>query len=399
VLEVRRRIEVPPDLRGVSVCGHLPASEYRPGYGAPVLVVVDALAARTGGGLTYLRSLLPAASAADPELQLVVVVTHAGLLSELTGVAVVEVPSARSLGSRLAWEQTRLAATALDLGADLIFSPSEIAPLRSSLPVVLGFQNPNLYLPPLATEPLRQRLRFRALLAAARTSAKRARSLIFVSDAFRRMAEPHLPRTDAPRHTVTVGIDGRFVPNGDAGRFEALRPYVLCVADIYAHKALPVAVEAFARVAARRPDLRLVLAGHAVDARESARVDACIRRHGLDERVTRLDTVPYEDMPSLYRGASCFVFPSLVESLGLPPLEALACGVPVVAAAASVLPDVLDGAVWFFPPGDVKAAASLIEHAMAHEVDRTAVEAVLARHDRDTAGHALAGVFRAAARN
>jgi glycosyltransferase involved in cell wall biosynthesis len=360
---------------------------------------VDALAARTGGGLTYLRSLLPAASAADPELELTVIAAHGDVLPSTARMTVLEVPTAAALGRRLVWEQTRLAAIARDLGADVIFAPSEIAPLRAGLPVVVGFQNPNLFVESQSAEPLRQRLRFRALLVAARASARRADALVFVSNGFRRVAEPRLPRTSAPRFTVTVGIDRRFTSVGGAGRFESLRPYVLCVADVYAYKALPVAVEAFALLAARRPELRLVLAGRRVEEPESARVDARIRERGLADRVTRLDSVPYEEMPALYRGAACFLFPSLVESLGLPPLEALACGVPVVAASASVLPDVLDDAALFFPPGDAGAAAEAVERALTEEQDAAAVASLLARHDPAVTGSALAEVFRTAARD
>ncbi len=251
----------------------------RPRYGAGVRVVVDALAARTGGGLTYLRSLLPAARAADPELELAVVVSRPDLLPELGDATVVEVPAAERLGRRLAWEQSRLVALARDLDADLIFSPSELAPLRSELPVLLGFQNPNLFQPPLRSEALQQRLRFRALRAAASASARRADALVFVSEAFRVIAEARLPLTAAPRYTVTVGVDSRFSPDGGAGRFDALRPYVLCVSDVYAYKGLAFAVDVFARAAARQPGLRLVLAGRRVDTRESGRIDARIRAH------------------------------------------------------------------------------------------------------------------------
>ena len=367
-------------------------------------VVVDALAARTGGGLTYLRSLLPAALAADGELELTVVVSRPDVLSGLIPqprVTVVELPSAERLARRLAWEQTGLDALCRAVDADLLFAPSEIAPLRVSKPLLVGLQNPNLFAPDSRESP-RQRARFRLLRAAARAAVRRADAVVFVSDAFRRAAEPLLPSTGAPRHTVTVGIDPRFEPAGGAGRFEALQPYVLCVSDVYAYKEIPVAVDAFARLAGDRADLRLVLAGSAAEARESARIDDRIARRGLGERVVRLGAVPYHEMPELYRGAACFIFPSVLESLGLPPLEALASGVPVVAARASVMPDVLDSAAMFFPPGDAVSAATLLDAALdgghaGEEIARARAN-VLARHDPQATGAALAAVLRSTAR-
>lgn len=356
-------------------------------------ILVDALAARTGGGLTYLRALLPHAAAVDPQLELVVAVARPGMLGGAEAGRVVEIVAADSLPRRLLWEQTRLSALARDVDADVIFSPSEIAPLNATVPVVLGFQNPNLFQPTLEQD-VRQYVRLRALLAAARISAHRARVLVFVSDAFRRLAEPKLPRTAAPRRTVTVGIDRAFSPGSSAGRFEALRPYLLSVSDVYRYKSLPVAVDAFAALARQQPELRLLLAGRPLNAAESTRLDERIRVHGLRERVVRLGHVPFEEMPDLYRGADCFVFPSILESLGLPPLEALACGAPVVAARASVMPDLLGGAAAFFPPGDAAAAAAAVARVSAGErPDAAAVAAVLERHDPAAAGRALVDVF------
>jgi glycosyltransferase involved in cell wall biosynthesis len=237
------------------------------------------------------------------------------------------------------------------------------------------------------------------LRAAARASVRRADAVVFVSDAFRGVAEPHLPASSARRHTVTVGIDARFSPDGGADRFEAFRPYVLAVSDVYRYKSLPLAVDAFAALAHERPSLRLVLAGRAQDAVESARIDERIEHHALQHRVLRLGSVEHDEMPALYRGASCFVFPSTLESLGLPPLEALACGVPVVAAHASVMPDVLDGAAAFFAPGDAAAAVAALRGALdGGGQDAQARRDVLARHDPAVVGAALAAVFRETAR-
>jgi glycosyltransferase involved in cell wall biosynthesis len=360
-------------------------------YRAAVRVLVDALAARTGGGLTYLRSLLPHAAQADPELELLVAVSASNALGDLHGTAV-EVAGVETVGRRVLWEQTRLESLARDVEADVIFAPSEIAPLRGEIPVILGFQNPNLFAPTLERD-VRQYARLRLLRFAANLAARRADALVFVSEPFRRLAESRLPSTEAPRHTVTIWIDPSFTPKGSFGRFDALRPYLLSVSDVYRYKSLPVAIDAFAQLAQVHGDLRLLLAGRVVNHGASRRIDERIRAHRLEDRVIRLDSVPFEEMPQLYRGAMCFVFPSLLESLGLPPLEALACGVPVVAARASVMPELLGGAASYFAPGDPSDAARRVDEALGTAPPPAAAE-VLFRHDALGSGAALAGVFR-----
>jgi glycosyltransferase involved in cell wall biosynthesis len=364
-------------------------------YGAAVRVLVDALAARTGGGLTYLRSVLPRAADADPELELVVVVAGSETVSLVRNGTVVEVVGAKNVARRLLWEQTRLDSVARDVEADVIFSPSEVAPLRSSTPVVLGFQNPNLFEPRLERD-VRQYARLRLLRVAADLSTRRADALVFVSEPFRRRVEPRLPSTSAPRRTVTVGIDPSFGPEGGAGRFDTFRPYLLSVSDVYRYKSLPIAVDAYAQLAQDQRDLHLVLAGRVVNRAASRQIDERIRAHRLGDRVIRLDAVPFDEMPQLYRGASCFIFPSVLESLGLPPLEALACGVPVVAARASVIPELLGDAASYFAPGDAHDAARRVVEALGKPPPPAAAE-VLARHDPAASGATLAGVFREAA--
>jgi glycosyltransferase involved in cell wall biosynthesis len=75
--------------------------------------------------------------------------------------------------------------------------------------------------------------------------------------------------------------------------------------------------------------------------------------------------VPDEDLPALYRGASCFAFPALSEGFGLPVLEAMACGTPTVCADAGALPETAGDAALFFPPGDADALASALQRLQA----------------------------------
>jgi len=72
-------------------------------------------------------------------------------------------------------------------------------------------------------------------------------------------------------------------------------------------------------------------------------------------------------MPAIYRGASAFIYPSIYEGLGLPPLEAMACGVPVAAARAGAIPEVLGEAALYFDPSDPRAIAEAIDTVITRE--------------------------------
>jgi glycosyltransferase involved in cell wall biosynthesis len=137
-------------------------------------------------------------------------------------------------------------------------------------------------------------------------------------------------------------------------------PYVLCVATLEKRKNHAVLLRAFARLLHRDPSLphKLVFVGNKSIGHQD--VFDLVRTLGLSDRFSYLGFV--DALPPLYAGADAFVFPSLYEGFGLPPLEAMACGVPVLAARATSLPEVVGDAGVLFDPHD--------DHVLADELDR-----------------------------
>jgi glycosyltransferase involved in cell wall biosynthesis len=203
--------------------------------------------------------------------------------------------------------------------------------------------------------------------------ARRARRLITVSE-FSRSEIVDLLGVRPERITVVPeGVEERFGPGADAGvaaaRYALDRPYVLVVGTVSARKNLPV-LEPAAR-ALRAEGVELVLAG---SDRGYLRSPATALR--------RLGYVAEEHLPGLYAGARALAMPSLYEGFGLPCLEAMACGTPVVAARSGALPETV---------GD---AGVLVD---AHDGDRFAAELVAAAcEERVHARLAEAGRRRAA---
>ena len=195
--------------------------------------------------------------------------------------------------------------------------------------------------------------------------AAQAARVICVSEA---TARDVATRLAVPRERTVVtplGVDDSLRPLAPEAYGPALarlgvkRPYVLFVGLIQPRKNLETVANVFARLAARVDDLSLVLAGE--DRLPEGRLRAILETTGATERVVRLGYAPASDLPALYSGASLLLFPSRDEGFGLPALEAMACGCPVVASDRGALPEVLGEGGLVFPPDaldDMEDAAS-----------------------------------------
>lgn len=216
----------------------------------------------------------------------------------------------------------------------------------------------------------------------------KASRIIVVSESTSRDLSAMFPGSAAKTTVIPNGCEPCFRPQLEAS-IAALRHvfpalpdrFVLYVGATRHYKNVPALVEAFAALR-RRSDLgplKLVLAAKRSDLADP-RIATGIARLGLAEEVVFLDFVPEEHLPALYAAASVFVYPSLYEGFGFPPLEAMACGTPVVCSRASSLPEVVGDAGLLVDstcPGEMCAA---LERALADaELRRTLVARGLRR--------------------
>jgi glycosyltransferase involved in cell wall biosynthesis len=180
--------------------------------------------------------------------------------------------------------------------------------------------------------------------------ARRARLVITVSE-FSRRELRELLGVDAA--VVPGGVDERFTP---AAAPRPDRPYVLTVASRTARKNLGALEECARRLQASGIEV-LAVGGDRPQFRDEGGASA----------LRSLGHVPDEDLPGLYAGAQCFVLPSLYEGFGLPCIEAMACGTPVVASNAGALPETCGGAAVLVDPNDPTAIADAVERAIGDE--------------------------------
>jgi glycosyltransferase involved in cell wall biosynthesis len=149
-------------------------------------------------------------------------------------------------------------------------------------------------------------------------------------------------------------------PAEEGHRLAGSSAYILSLSTIEPRKDHPALVRAFDRLAGggRHTDLRLVIAG--MDGWGKAGLDAALAASPHRDRIVRLGYVSHQQRAALLRGATALAFPSRYEGFGLPPLEAMAAGVPVVATAAGSLPEVLGDAALLVPVGDDAALADAL---------------------------------------
>ena len=259
--------------------------------------------------------------------------------------------------------------------ADVLHCPTYRGPLRSARPLVVTVHDLAVLRHPDAfnrwTRTYSPLLVPRVLRAASR--------IIAVSDFTRHELIELLQVPEERIRVVPNGVDDAFTPDGPAADGD----YVLTVGTLEPRKNLPRLVEA-----AERADVELRVVG----ARGWGDVD--VREN---HRVRWLGEVDDGELARLYRGALCLAYPSLYEGFGIPVLEAMACGVPVVTTRGSAMQEVADGAAVLVDAHDPAEIAAGIERAAADREQLVARGLDRARSFRwDAIGEATVGVYREA---
>lgn len=162
---------------------------------------------------------------------------------------------------------------------------------------------------------------------------------------------------------VGCGTDENYRAEGQS--YGLPFPYLLCVSNRKKHKNEFRLVEAFASAEIDR-SVHLVFTGD-----QTPELVRWIEQHAVKDHVNFVGEVPENKMPSLYRGAIALVFPSLYEGFGLPVLEAMACGTPVVTSNVTALPEIAGEAASLIDPTSVEQIARAVEQIVADKSART----------------------------
>jgi glycosyltransferase involved in cell wall biosynthesis len=322
-----------------------------------------------GSEESTLASVRALVALADPELDLRLFVLEPLLQAHPDVVAALPTEvlslSGRARWGRVAAETTWLAARSR--GLDLVHHTGGTAPPVRGAPYVLTLHD----LQPLERRATHGVLKRAYLGATVPPSTRAARLTAVPSEFVRRSVLARLGIDPARVVVVPHGVEVVGSATSQdvlAERYDLDGPVVLYPAITYPHKNHSVLIEAFAEVVARHPDALLVLTGGRGS--EEERLRAQIDQLRLRARVRRTGRISAADVAGLYGMASVVAVPSRYEGFGLPAVEAMAYGAPVVAAAATALPEVLGDAGVLVDPDDEHGWASAISHLLEAPAER-----------------------------
>ncbi len=271
-----------------------------------------------------------------------------------------------NLGIELFWLHIKLPYLVIKHKLDLLHMPANLCSAFAPCPQITSIHDANFMRYPETYDTL-YRLYAQIFF---RIAAKRSTRIIAFSRTAKedivRYFKAHPEKIEVIYHGLTHR-ESNSLKSEYAAKF---KPYIFFSGALEPHKNLLRLVQAFAQVIGdwKLKDYNLVIAGSF--SRDYVNLVSLIQRLGLEKKVHLLGYVEDRILAELYKNASLFVFPSLNEGFGFPPLEAMQCGVPVAASGVSSLPEVSGKAAHFFDPLDVSSISRVISFLLTDKNKR-----------------------------
>jgi len=321
-----------------------------------------------GGAKTYLINLVKALAKIDHKNDYLIFVTSKNrhlFDIDSPNFHIIEVPLiSENRGLRVMFEQVALPLYLWKYGIDVFFSPGNSALLsptvKHQVMVVHG---------PLVVRKLRERyapnelrkldaLYYDALLP---RFINRADKVIAVSHNFRQWLLDEVPIDESKVRVIHEGVDAElFQQTEKTSSMDLPKPYILFLSTLFHYKNANKAIQAFALVKKRYGIPHELVIGGRDPGGRVAELRKLSEEQGVADSVRFLGQVPFELVPDLYKHADIFLYPSTVESFGLPPLEAMACGTPVIGSNRCSVPEVIGDAGLIVDPDNIEEMAEAI---------------------------------------
>lgn len=334
------------------------------------------LDANAGGMRMTLTSLVASMAKIAPDNDYLVFEPDFASLTELDGIPGVrrvrchKVP--RSAGIRVLYQSTIYPVLLRGARPDVLLCTCNVLPPLSPLPAVVVFQSLQYFMHGEAFSMIRRQYLRRAATGAAR----RATLLIAVSESAKtdlvKWARVDPKRIRVVHHGLSPALTTAKALNARTAKH---KPYILAVTTLYRYKNVERLIRAFGLLKEKRQiphSLRIVGGDADTTAAELMRTAAVL---GISGDVEFTGALQHSDIAEEYRHADAFVYPSLYETFGYPPLEAMAAGCPVAASRASSIPEVVDDAAELFDPMDIDDICRALQRVTTDEARRQSLVA------------------------
>ena len=314
-----------------------------------------------GGGITVVTNLVPAMARARPGHRFTLYTSMSQLVAAPfpENVRVSYHPQLGGLMRRTAWEQLSFPRILRHEAIDALLLLNGFSLFASRVPQVSVWQNPNMLSRDDIPRPLSLRLYIEVQRLIQAASLRKATRNVFLTEHSVEMAKQIWPMQRYPYRVIHSGIDpSRVAPDagkgGEAsGEGEERENLALAVGHTYYHKNYLRLIDALKLYADRYDDdLRLILIGGPYEPEHHRELERRVRELGLKGRIEMLGERPAEDVLACYQRARLYVTVSRLETFGLPILEAMANGLPVVASRATCHPEVAGSAAHYCDPDD-----------------------------------------------
>lgn len=327
-------------------------------------IAINGLSAKTGGGVTYLRNLIPRLAGLGKENEYYIIIPRGpnklGVKCPDQGnVRLIEM-QVPNIVTRILKEQILLPFILWEHRVETLYCPANVAPLLAPCRVVLLIQSINPYMP-IRRRSLYQRTRLWILRILSRISAKKARKVLFLSDYSRKLVSEKLKIDPTKALTIYLGVDIQQFSDEQSHEVREILPfdfdkigrYILAISNIAEHKNYEVLINAYAKLNVTLfKQYKLIIIGKTIQSDYYDILLEMVAERGVSERVKFLGEVKHSALPQVYKRSSLFVLPSLVENFSFTLLEAMASGVPVIAADSTAMPEEVGDAGLLFDPND-----------------------------------------------
>lgn len=334
-------------------------------------ILINAVSAVAGGGMTYLVNLLKYLPDIMPEDEFLVAIQGIDLPDEvykkpnLTIRKISNKTSSENLIKRYWWENTGLLKLCKLWKADILYCIANMTPLvPAGISTYTMLQN----VAPITPQTLNKVLKIEGIKPFLRMLTNSiltlyagiiSKKVLVLSESSNSLLQKWLPNCNTA--IVHHGISSIFKPNLSKPEEAGEEPYFIFVSNIYVYKGLEYIVDAYKT----NPDLpHIFMIGKAFDIKYMNKIKENIALNKLENKIIFLDSLPYSELPNWYANAIANVFPSWCESFGCGIIEAQACGCPIVGMKTATLPELCAIPELLAEPFDGKAIALSMEKAI-----------------------------------